>query len=335
MPASEIMAILCLATRPAGPRGAPRPDHRRRHPRTGSRSAPRDLKASGAMALLLKDAICPTSCRRSRAAPALVHGGPFGNIAHGCNSLVATRLGLALGDVVLTEAGFGSDLGAEKFFDIKCRFGGLKPEAAVLVATVRALKMHGGAKKDALGTPDLAALERGLANLEQHVRNVQQFGVPVVVALNRFLADTRRGAGDGARLRRAAGAPARRCRGLGEGRRRRRRVAAKCSRCSTRARRDFRPLYDVGAARSSRRSRRSPRSLRRRRRRLHAARPRRRSPMRGDGPGRHAGVHGQDAVLAHRRSDQARPADRLPHHRQRRLRRPPAPASSWRWPATS
>jgi formate--tetrahydrofolate ligase len=122
--------------------------------------------------------------------PALVHAGPFGNIAHGCNSLVATRLGLSLGEIVLTEAGFGADLGAEKFFDIKCRFAGLKPEAAVVVATVRALKMHGGVKKENLGTPDVQALVRGLVNLEAHVKNVQKFGLPVVVALNRFLSDT-------------------------------------------------------------------------------------------------------------------------------------------------
>jgi formate--tetrahydrofolate ligase len=149
-----------------------------------------DLKASGAMTLLLKDALLPNLVQTLEGGPALVHAGPFGNIAHGCNSLAATRLGLALGDVVLTEAGFGADLGAEKFFDIKCRFGGLTPEAAVVVATVRALKMHGGVKKDALGTPDIAALKRGMVNLEGHVRNVQKFGVPVVVALNRFTSDS-------------------------------------------------------------------------------------------------------------------------------------------------
>ena len=149
-----------------------------------------ELKAAGAMTLLLKDAILPNLVQTLEGGPALVHAGPFGNIAHGCNSLVATRLGLGLGDIVLTEAGFGADLGAEKFFDIKCRFGGLKPEAAVVVATVRALKMHGGVKKDALGTADVAALKRGMVNLEAHVRNVQKFGVPVVVALNRFVSDT-------------------------------------------------------------------------------------------------------------------------------------------------
>jgi formate--tetrahydrofolate ligase len=149
-----------------------------------------ELKAAGAMTLLLKDAILPNLVQTLEGGPALVHAGPFGNIAHGCNSLVATRLGLALGDIVLTEAGFGADLGAEKFFDIKCRFGELKPEAAVVVATVRALKMHGGVKKDALGNPDVAALKRGMVNLEGHVKNVQKFGVPVIVALNRFTSDT-------------------------------------------------------------------------------------------------------------------------------------------------
>ncbi len=119
-----------------------------------------------------------------------MHAGPFGNIAHGCNSILATRAGLALGDVVVTEAGFGSDLGAEKFFDIKCRAGGLKPEAAVLVATVRALKMNGGANKKELANEDLGALERGLPNLEHHIANVRQFGVPIVVAVNRFESDT-------------------------------------------------------------------------------------------------------------------------------------------------
>jgi formate--tetrahydrofolate ligase len=149
-----------------------------------------ELKAAGAMTLLLKDAILPNLVQTLEGGPALVHAGPFGNTAHGCNSLVATRLGLALGDIVLTEAGFGADLGAEKFFDIKCRFGELKPEAAVVVATVRALKMHGGVKKDALGNPDVAALKRGMVNLEGHVKNVQKFGVPVIVALNRFTSDT-------------------------------------------------------------------------------------------------------------------------------------------------
>ncbi|HEU4830012.1 MAG TPA: formate--tetrahydrofolate ligase [Gemmatimonadales bacterium] len=189
VPGSEIMAILCLARdivdlerRLASIIVGLTRDRR---PVTAG-----DLKASGAMTLLLKDAIQPNLVQTLEGGPALVHGGPFGNIAHGCNSIMATKLGLALGDIVLTEAGFGADLGAEKFFDIKCRFGGLNPEAAIVVATVRALKMNGGVKKDQLGTPDVAALRKGLVNLEAHVRNVGKFGVPVVVALNRFTSDS-------------------------------------------------------------------------------------------------------------------------------------------------
>jgi formate--tetrahydrofolate ligase len=189
VPGSEIMAILCLASdlQDLEARlariivGLTRD----RKPVTAG-----DLKASGAMTLLLKDALLPNLVQTLEGGPALVHGGPFGNIAHGCNSLVATRLGLGLADIVLTEAGFGADLGAEKFFDIKCRFGGLKPEAAVIVATIRALKMNGGVKKDVLGTPDVPALTRGLVNLQGHVENVQKFGVPAVVALNRFTSDS-------------------------------------------------------------------------------------------------------------------------------------------------
>jgi formate--tetrahydrofolate ligase len=189
VPGSEIMAILALATdlQDLEARlgriivGLTRD----RKPVTAA-----ELKASGAMTLLLKDAILPNLVQTLEGGPALVHCGPFGNIAHGCNSIVATRLGLSLGEVVLTEAGFGADLGAEKFFDIKARFGGLNPEAAILVATVRALKMNGGVKKDALGKEDVAALRKGLVNLEAHVKNVQKFGVPVVVALNRFTSDS-------------------------------------------------------------------------------------------------------------------------------------------------
>ena len=188
VPGSEIMAILCLASSVTDLEqrisriivGLTRD----KKPVTAG-----DLKAAGAMTLLLRDALMPNLVQTLEGGPAIVHGGPFGNIAHGCNSIVATRLGLGMADLVLTEAGFGADLGAEKFFDIKCRMGGLNPEAAVVVATIRALKMHGGVKKDALGTPDVAALQRGMPNLEGHVRNVQKFGVPVVVAVNRFLSD--------------------------------------------------------------------------------------------------------------------------------------------------
>jgi formate--tetrahydrofolate ligase len=151
-----------------------------------------ELKAAGAMALLLADAVRPNLVQTLEGGPAFVHAGPFGNIAHGCNSLMATRSALALADIVVTEAGFGSDLGAEKFFDIKCRMGGLNPEAAVLVATVRSLKMQGGANKKNLTIEDVAALERGLPNLEKHIDNVRQFGVPVVVAINRVSSDTDR-----------------------------------------------------------------------------------------------------------------------------------------------
>jgi formate--tetrahydrofolate ligase len=189
VPGSEIMAILCLASsvedleaRIARIIVGLTKDKK---PVTAG-----DLKAAGAMTLLLRDALMPNLVQTLEGGPAIVHGGPFGNIAHGCNSVVATRLGLGMADLVLTEAGFGADLGAEKFFDIKCRMGGLNPEAAVVVATIRALKMHGGVKKDALGTPDVAALKRGMVNLEGHVRNVQKFGLPVVVAVNRFLSDS-------------------------------------------------------------------------------------------------------------------------------------------------
>ncbi len=149
-----------------------------------------DLEAAGAMALLLRDAIRPNLVQTLEGGPVFIHAGPFANIAHGCSSIIATRTALGLADYVLTEAGFGSDLGAEKFFDIKCRQGGLNPEACVLVATVRALKLNGGADAKTLATEDLGALERGLPNLARHIANVRQFGVPVVVAVNRFPSDT-------------------------------------------------------------------------------------------------------------------------------------------------
>ncbi|MGA0920617.1 MAG: formate--tetrahydrofolate ligase [Gemmatimonadaceae bacterium] len=191
IPASEIMAIVALATSAADL------EERLGNIIVGSTYGAdrkpvyaRDLKAHGAMAMLLKDAIRPNLVQTLEGGPAFVHAGPFGNIAHGCNSILATRAALAVGDVVVTEAGFGSDLGAEKFFDIKCRFGGIKPEAAVLVATIRALKMNGGAKKTELANEDLAALRRGVVNLEHHIANVRQFGMELVVAINRFGTDT-------------------------------------------------------------------------------------------------------------------------------------------------
>jgi formate--tetrahydrofolate ligase len=191
IPASEIMAIVALATSPQ--------DLEERLARIivgstyGAAKRPitaGELRATGAMALLLKDAIRPNIVQTLEGGPAFVHAGPFGNIAHGCNSILATRSALALADIVVTEAGFGSDLGAEKFFNIKCRMGGLQPEAAVIVATVRSLKMHGGADKKNLGVEDCDALRRGLPNLEKHIENVKHFGVPGVVALNRRSSDS-------------------------------------------------------------------------------------------------------------------------------------------------
>ena len=187
--ASEVMAILCLAEGVA--------DLERRlgdavvaYNLDGEPVRARDLNAQGAMTLLLKDAIAPNLVQTLGGTPALIHGGPFANIAHGCNSVVATRAGLALGDVVVTEAGFGADLGAEKFFHIKCRSAGFRPDAVVIAATVRALKMHGGVAKGELAREDLGALARGLPNLVRHVENIRKFGVEPVVALNRFPADT-------------------------------------------------------------------------------------------------------------------------------------------------
>jgi formate--tetrahydrofolate ligase len=189
IPGSEVMAIMALATgladleqRLARIIVGLRPD------KTPVRAY--DLKAQGAMTLLLKDALMPNLVQTLEGGPALVHCGPFGNIAHGCNSVTATRMGLALADLVLTEAGFGADLGAEKFFDIKCRVAGLEPEAAIVVATVRALKMHGGMKKEQLGVADPAAVQRGCANLRRHIQNVKKFGLPCLVTLNRFVSDS-------------------------------------------------------------------------------------------------------------------------------------------------
>ena len=187
--ASEVMAILCLAKDLA--------DLEKRlgdiivaYRRDKTPVYARDLKADGAMAVLLKDAMQPNLVQTLENNPAFVHGGPFANIAHGCNSVVATTTALKLGEYVVTEAGFGADLGAEKFFDIKCRKAGLKPAAAVIVATVRAMKMNGGVKKDDLGTENVEAVKKGCANLGRHIENVRQFGVPAVVGIKHFYSDT-------------------------------------------------------------------------------------------------------------------------------------------------
>ncbi|MGC8474974.1 MAG: formate--tetrahydrofolate ligase [Acetobacteraceae bacterium] len=187
--ASEVMAVFCLAR--------DLDDLQARlgriivgQTREGANVTARDLGADGAMAALLRDALQPNLVQTLEGSPAFVHGGPFANIAHGCNSLMATRLGLNLADVVVTEAGFGADLGAEKFLDIKCRIAGLRPAAAVVVATIRALKMHGGVARSDLAREDPAAVARGVANLARHVENLGKFGLPVLVALNRFDNDT-------------------------------------------------------------------------------------------------------------------------------------------------
>ena len=187
--ASEIMAILCLATDMADLKarlGAIIIGYKR--DRTAVTCA--DIKADGAMTVLLKEAMQPNLVQTLEHNPAFIHGGPFANIAHGCNSVIATKSAMKLSDYVVTEAGFGADLGAEKFFDIKCRKAGLSPKCVVLVATVRALKMNGGLTKDQLGDEDVEAVEKGCANLLRHIENIKQFGVPVIVAINHFVTDT-------------------------------------------------------------------------------------------------------------------------------------------------
>ena len=187
--ASEIMAIFCLAS--------DMKDLKERLGRiivaynyAGEPVTAKDLQAVGAMAALLKDAMKPNVIQTLEHTPAIVHGGPFANIAHGCNSIRATKAAMKLADITVTEAGFGADLGAEKFFDIKCRMGGLKPDAVVLVATIRALKYNGGIPKDALSEENLDALKKGIVNLEKHIENLQKYGVPIVVTLNSFVTDT-------------------------------------------------------------------------------------------------------------------------------------------------
>jgi formate--tetrahydrofolate ligase len=187
--ASEVMAIFCLASSFA--------DLQQRlgniivgQTRDKKNIRASELSAAGSMAALLKDAIEPNLVQTLENNPAIIHGGPFANIAHGCNSVIATKSGLKLADYVVTEAGFGADLGAEKFFDIKCRKAGLKPDVTVIVATIRALKMHGGVAKDDLKGENVAAVEKGFANLKRHIANVRKFGVPVLVTVNKFSSDT-------------------------------------------------------------------------------------------------------------------------------------------------
>ena len=187
--ASEIMAILCLAS--------DLNDLKERmgeivvaYDLDGNPVYAKQLEVEGAMALLMKDAIKPNLVQTLENTPAIIHGGPFANIAHGCNSVIATKLALKLGDIVVTEAGFGADLGAEKFLDIKCRYGGLNPNCVVVVATIRALKHHGGVSKEELNTPNVEALSKGIVNLEKQIENIKKYNVPVVVAINKFLTDS-------------------------------------------------------------------------------------------------------------------------------------------------
>lgn len=187
--ASEIMAILCLSNNLM--------DLKERFGKIlvaydldGNPVYCKDLKVAGAMAMLMKDAIKPNLVQTLDNTPAIIHGGPFANIAHGCNSILATKMAMKLGDYAITEAGFGADLGAEKFFDIKCRYGNLQPSCVVIVATIRALKHHGGVKKEDLNTPNVEALSKGIVNLEKQIENVQKYNVPVVVAINKFVADS-------------------------------------------------------------------------------------------------------------------------------------------------
>ena len=214
--ASEVMAILCLAddmadlkTRLAKIIVA---ETRERKPVTAG-----DIKADGAMAVLLKDALQPNLVQTIENTPAIVHLGPFANIAHGCNSVTATRAALKLGEIVVTEAGFGADLGAQKFFDIKCRLSGLRPKMAVLVATIRSMKMNGGVAKGDLGSEDIDALQRGAANVQRHIENLTGYGLPVIVALNHFTSDTQAEVDTVKRIVGAMGAEAIVCRHWAEG----------------------------------------------------------------------------------------------------------------------
>ncbi len=240
--ASEVMAILCLA------RDLDDLEERlgrivigytrQRQPVTAS-----DIKAAGAMAVLLAQAIKPNLVQTLEGNPALLHGGPFANIAHGCNSVIATRAALALGDFVVTEAGFGADLGAEKFFDIKCRQAGLDPAAAVIVATVRALKMNGGVAKADLGAEDVEAVRRGSVNLVRHIENVRQFGVPVVVAINHFHSDSDAEIAVLKEVAEAEGCEAHLCRHWAEGGAGAEGLAHAVARIATSGEARFQPLY--------------------------------------------------------------------------------------------
>ena len=241
--ASEIMAIFCLAT--------DLKDLERRidnivvgYTRDRRPVKAKDIKASGAMTVLLKDALMPNLVQTLENNPAFIHGGPFANIAHGCNSVMATKTALKLADYVVTEAGFGADLGAEKFFDVKCRKAGLKPAAVVLVATVRALKMHGGVARDQLGKENVSAVKKGCANLERHLKNLKKFGVPAVVAINRFITDTDKEVNAVKNTAKKFGALAIRCNHWADGSKGTIDLAKHVVKLADSGRAKFKPLYD-------------------------------------------------------------------------------------------
>ena len=241
--ASEIMAIFCLAT--------DLKDLERRidnivvgYTRDRRPVKAKDIKASGAMTVLLKDALMPNLVQTLENNPAFIHGGPFANIAHGCNSVMATKTALKLADYVVTEAGFGADLGAEKFFDVKCRKAGLKPAAVVLVATVRALKMHGGVARDQLGKANVSAVKKGCANLERHLKNLKKFGVPAIVAINRFITDTDKEVNAIKNTAKKFGALAIRCNHWADGSKGTIDLAKHVVKLADSGRAKFKPLYD-------------------------------------------------------------------------------------------
>jgi formate--tetrahydrofolate ligase len=314
--ASEIMAALCLAENPGDLKArlgrmvvALSPD--------GGAVLADELKVTGAMAALLRDAVHPNLVQTMEGTPALVHGGPFANIAHGCNSVIATRMALKLGDICLTEAGFATDLGAEKFFDIKCRAAGLKPDAALIVATARALKYHGGVPLPDVGKENVEALRRGLDNLEAHVASVRQFKVPVLVGLNRYPTDTEREYQAVFDRCATLGVPAYVADVFGRGGEGGEDLARGLLKLLETERSAFEPLYPPDAPVKEARDDRHARLRRRRRRLFEKGRP----PDRPGGGARlrpDARVRGQDAAVAVRRPDPAQPAAGFPHHHQRR-----------------
>ena len=333
--ASEVMAILCLARDLA--------DFKARAERIvvgetadGTLVEARGLKAAGAMAVLMKDAIKPNLVQTLEGTPAFIHGGPFGNIAHGCNSLIATRLALKLGEIVVTEAGFASDLGAEKFIDIKCRTGGLKPTAAVIVATVRALKLHGGVAPADLGKEDVGALRRGSENLAKHVENVRTMGLSPVVALNHFSGDTAAEVAAVTDICRDWGVPAAVSRGWELGGAGHDGAGGSGAPCDGRRRPEGAEL-SLSRRRAAGAEDRGGRhqALRRRRRAADAAGGGQAGPVGRVGVRPAAGVHGQDPELAVRRRQEAGATPRLHGDGARRQAGRRSRASSWPTRATS